>query len=44
MKELSAKVKRDNKSSNEKVAMFDKLNKFDKYDSLTLKNNRRLHK
>jgi len=44
MKELSEKVKRDKKSSNEKVAMFDKLNKFDKYDSLTLKNNRRLHK
>ena len=35
IKELSEKVKRDKKSSNEKVAMFDKLNKFDKYDSLT---------
>jgi len=43
MKELSTKIKRDKKSSNEKVAMFDKLNKFDKYDSLTLKNNRRLN-
>lgn len=27
-----------------KVVMFDKINKFDKYDSLPLKNNRRIHK
>jgi len=44
MKKLSTEAERNKKLSKEKTLMFDKLNKFDKYDSLTLKNNRRLHK
>ena len=46
IKEMNKKKLKDNEKDNEKtdykINMFDKLNKFEKYDSLEIKNNRKI--
>ncbi len=42
-KEDQFNLKNNNKKLKYKVSMFDKLNKFKQYDSLEIKNNRKIH-
>ena len=44
MKEIQKdKIEKENFEKEFKINMFDKINKFKKYDSLEIKKNRRLH-
>ena len=42
IKEINKKKLKENEKTDYKINMFDKLNKFEKYDSLEIKNNRKI--
>ena len=42
-KQRKLDASKENKEAKYSISMFDKLNKFKKYDSLEIKNNRKIH-